>query len=224
MPDPTPMHGRPDPWTPIAAFAEDRRTTYTVYCNRLERVTRTRDGGVRERRFTYLGGLEEVPEREAALRIDGIVTLWAVIPGIALGVILSTAGPGLWMSPQAVVLYVIFGLASGGVAAMVRRGGDRTRHVFSRRAVNHNIIVPDFFVTERPGNGAAAFIEAYTRAHRAWQERCKALGEAMQGRGSDAETLRQFARLREDGIIDDDDFARIKAKIVDGTRRSVGFQ
>lgn len=217
---------RPDPAAAIAVHEEKPGVVYTLYCNRLERTRKDGDRLI-ERRFLYFGGLPESPGGRPAWGWGevvgaGIVTL---IAGAAAFVIMANGVyPRIW--EPTVWPWIVGGTLAAAVVTSILAARHRRRNywrVFSIRALPAaNATVPDFYITDR--EGVADFLASYTAAHRAWQERRKALFDAATGQGSDAETLRQFAALRDDGILDEAEFAQIKNKIVGGARRSVGFR
>ena len=214
---------RPDPLVPIAV-CERGKMTLTLFCNRLERVVRS-GGAVRERVFIYFGGLPEFPDRVTKMTLGSRVAL--VIAALLVGswafiAINTETGEFTRVTPFWIGVGIVAAAVVLSIVAAVVLGSFRYRRVFLYRVLeNPPRTVPAWYIDDR---GSEAFVAAYSKAHRAWQDRMLALQDAARGEGSDAETLRQFAKLRDDGILDEAEFGRIKDRLVGGVRRGIGFQ
>jgi len=182
----------------------------------------------RERRFLYFGGV-----KERADVLGGRPWLWLAAAAL-LGLITLLAAPAMVEDYRrsgtgAVLGFMLFVCATGAVFCCFLKTVGRRRYVLAYRtyapASGQARPVPWLYLDARRRNReeVARFLELVRRAHVDWQERAKALQAAVSGL-SEAEMFGKFASLHGEGILDDDEFALVKSKIVGADGQRIGFR
>jgi len=201
------------------------RHTLKLFADRLE-ISR-QSLWERMRYFVYFGGLKEQPDTRTRPYWGYFV---AAVLLVALGVWVFQHLPPVdrrLLGMQATFAVVFGGPALCLAAVGLRRFFSSGIYVLSYRANAPGKPVPDVWVRRSSPSSAAVaeFLDAYRSARAAWESRFAAVTAAQttQG-GSEAADLERFADLLDADILTPEEFEHVKARIIGGERRSIGFR
>jgi hypothetical protein len=211
--------------TPVAELTQRQgivvRRTFTIFPDRLQVFEKAKFW--RARWFMYFTAVKEEPDvlrRRAAL-------LWIV--GIAFIILASffiMAFLGDEYDSDLLPGYIMAGIFLViGPACIVRAVRRRNKiSVLTYQQNQAGTTTPHIWLKQSDPSPehVRRFLDKLKETHVAWQQKWK---QAQMGpaAATSAEALKGFVELKNEGLITEDEFDRVKAKLLDESRAKIGF-